>query len=393
LEKERPALRSKGPGCALQVRHKAQHKASPGFSLPSLLQRRLCKQMRSCLCSYLYIYLHLFNQSVFMVVSFQEMQSEFKRILLRLSFTEEKASICARLFAENSRDGVNSHGLNRFPFFVQNIKDGVVDINANTECISANGSIEHWDGHFGIGLYNASMCMNRAITLAKETGLGLVTIKNNNHWMRGGTYGWQAADEGCIGICTTNTIANMPPWGGIDPTLGNNPIVIAVPRNNKEHVVLDMAVSQYSYGALHEHKLKEKELEVPGGYDEDGELSNNPSAIFKSRRALPIGFWKGSGLSLIIDVLLSSLTGGKTTKQITDDGQEKGVTQLFLCIYKQPLHDELCEEIIAYTKSSRPVKEGGKISYPGENTLATRKNNLLHGITVNEKIWKEVKVM
>ena len=328
-----------------------------------------------------------------MLVPFEEMKSVFKRILLALSFTEEKAEVCAGLFAGNSRDGVYSHGLNRFPVFVQGVKEGIVDARAEPSLISTNGSIEHWDGNFGVGMYNATLAMNRGIEMATESGLGLVTLKNNNHWMRGGSYGWQAADRGCIGICTTNTIANMPPWGGKDPTLGNNPIVIAVPRNNGEHVVLDMAVSQYSYGALQEHKLKNKKLAVPGGYDEAGMLSDDPSAILNSQRVLPVGFWKGSGLSLVIDVLLSSLTGGRTTKEVTASGKEKGVSQLFLCIHKQELHDHLANEIIAYTKSSRPVNEEGKISYPGENTMATRKRNVLNGIPVNEKIWMEVQQM
>ena len=81
--------------------------------------------------------------------------------------------------------------------------------------------------------------MQRAIALAKENNIGCVTVKNTNHWMRGGTYGWQAADAECIGICITNAIATMPPWGGIKPRLGNNPLVIAVPRT-EGHVVLDM---------------------------------------------------------------------------------------------------------------------------------------------------------
>jgi 3-dehydro-L-gulonate 2-dehydrogenase len=211
--------------------------------------------------------------------------------------------------------------------------------------------------------------------------------------MRGGTYGWQAANQDCIGICTTNTIANMPPWGGISPTLGNNPIVIAVPRKGGAHVVLDMAVSQYSYGALQEHKLKNKKLAVPGGYNEKGELSDDPASIYQSQRTLPVGFWKGSGLSLVIDVLLSSLTGGQTVQQITAGGKESGVTQLFLCIYKEDLHHNLIDEIIAFTKSSQPVKKEGKVYYPGENTLAVRKENEAQGIPVIEKIWKEVQLM
>ncbi len=325
-----------------------------------------------------------------MLVPFELMKNEFKRILLGLSFTEQKAEICSHLFAENSLDGVYSHGLNRFPFFVKNVKEGIVDNNAEPELISTDKCIEHWEGNSGIGMYNATLAMNRAIRLSKENGIGMVTLKNTNHWMRGGSYGWQAANENCIGICTTNTIANMPPWGGKDARLGNNPIVIAVPRKNGEHVVLDMAVTQYSYGALYNHKLNNKKLEVIGGYDEEGNLTNDPSAIYHSQRALPVGFWKGSGLSMIIDVLLASLTGGRTVKQITEEGNERGISQLFLCIHQKELHDELCDEIIAYMKSSRPAEEGRKITYPGENTLMKRKENLVHGIPVNEKLWKEV---
>ena len=92
---------------------------------------------------------------------------------------------------------------------------------------------------------------------------------------------------------------------------------------------------------------------------------------------------------MVLDMLLNSLIGGRTTKQITEEGKEKGVTQLFLCIYQEEMHDALCDEIIAYTKTSEPVN-GGKILYPGENTLATRKHNLAHGIPVVDEIWNKV---
>ena len=151
--------------------------------------------------------------------------------------------------------------------------------------------------------------------------------------MRGGTYAWQAADAGCIGICFSNTIANMPPWGGKEPRLGNNPLVIGVPRD-EGHIVLDMAMSQFSYGKLQEYDLKKQLLPVPGGYDAEGNLANNPAAIMRSQRALPIGFWKGSGLSFVLDVLLTALSGGRSTAKITNSGKETGLSQFFLCIHQ-----------------------------------------------------------
>ena len=324
-----------------------------------------------------------------MKIPFVDLKNEFKRVLLNLSFTEEKAELCAGIFAGNSRDGVYSHGLNRFPYFVSTVKEGLVDIHAEPEFIERNALIEIWDGHSGAGMYNATLAMNRAIELAKSNGIGCLAMRNTNHWMRGGTYGWQAADAGCIGICFTNTMANMPPWGGKEPRLGNNPLIIAVPRN-EGHIVLDMAMTQYSYGKLQQSRLNNEELEVNAGYDEDGNLTKDPLAIIKSRRALPIGYWKGSGLAFILDVLLTAISGGRSTAAINSTVNESGVSQFFLCLHQSDYHQGLIDEIIQYTKSSAPAEPGGHIRYPGENTLAIRRMNEEHGIPVEERIWEEL---
>ena len=210
-----------------------------------------------------------------MKVPFTDLKREFKRVLLDLSFTEEKAELCADIFAANSRDGVYSHGLNRFSAFVNAVKEGTVDIHAEPGFVESHGMIEIWDGNSGAGMYNATKAMNRAIELAKSNGIGCLAMRNTNHWRRGGTYGWQAADADCIGICFTNTMANMPPWGGKEPRLGNNPLIIAVPRV-EGHIVLDMAMTQFSYGKLHQSRLNNEEMEVYAGYDGEGNLTNNP---------------------------------------------------------------------------------------------------------------------
>lgn len=327
-----------------------------------------------------------------MRIPYSILKAEFKRVLLKLSFNEHKAALCAGIFADNSLDGVYSHGINRFPVFVQDVKDGLIDIHTEPKPIGQNGVMEKWDGQCGPGMYNATLAMSRAISLAKENGIGCVAIKNTNHWMRGGTYGWQAADSGCIGICFSNTIANMPAWGGKDPRLGNNPLIIAVPRHGG-HIVLDMAMSQYSYGKLQENSLRNSDLEVPGGYDGAGQLTNDPNAIMESRRALPIGFWKGSGLSFVLDVVLTAVTGGRSTAKVTAGGKEMGVSQLFLCLHQSGYEQQLVDEIITFSKSGTPVNEAKSVLYPGENTLSTRLKNEAEGIPVDERIWESIGAM
>jgi 3-dehydro-L-gulonate 2-dehydrogenase len=326
-----------------------------------------------------------------MRIPFNKMQSEFKRILLSLNFTEEKAELCSTIFAENSRDGVYTHGLNRFPVFVGFVKDGLVKPHEEPTREGGFGAIEQWNGNLGPGILNARACMNRAMELATENGIGCVALKNSNHWMRAGAYGWQAAEAGLIGICFTNTIANLPPWGGLDPRLGNNPLVIAIPRKGG-HVVLDMAISQYSVGKLNQYKNNNEELPLPGGYDTQGHLSTDAAAILDSKRLLPVGFWKGSGLSLVLDLLATILSGGNSTARVTQSEKESGVSQVFICIKpnNDAQTDSLIEEIIAYTKTSTPEHEGGSISYPGENTLRTREKSLKEGVLVDERIWEQV---
>jgi 3-dehydro-L-gulonate 2-dehydrogenase len=326
-----------------------------------------------------------------MHIPFDTLRSEFKRVLLSLNFTEEKATICATIFAENSRDGVYTHGLNRFPVFVEFVKEGLVKADAEPTKESVFGALEQWNGNLGPGILNARFCMNRAIELANENGIGCVALKNTNHWMRAGTYGWQAAEAGLTGICFTNTIANLPPWGGIDPRLGNNPLVVAVPRKNG-HVVLDMAISQYSVGKLNQYKNNNEELPLSGGYDDAGNLSTNPAEILESKRLLPVGFWKGSGLSLVLDLLATILSQGSSTAKITQSEKESGVSQVFICIKpdNNTYTEQVIEEIISYTKTSRAESEGGSISYPGENTLRTREKSLKDGVLVDERIWEKV---
>jgi 3-dehydro-L-gulonate 2-dehydrogenase len=320
-----------------------------------------------------------------MRVSYSELQQEFKRVLLTLAFPEVKAEQCATLFADNSRDGVYTHGLNRFPTFVGHVRAGLVHPNAEPTLVETNGLVERWDGNLGPGPTNATACMARAIELAQQHGIGCVALRNTNHWMRGGSYGWQAAEAGCIGLCFTNTTAIVTPWGGTDPRLGNNPLVLAVPRP-AGHLVLDMAISQFSFGKMSTYAARHEPLPHPGGYDQAGHLTTDPAAVLDTKRGLPIGFWKGSGLALMLDVVLTALSGGRSTADITEAGQESGVSQCFICIKQPAMHEAVIEEILRFTKSSPLGPDSTGIFYPGEQSLATRRTNLAEGIPVEEAI-------
>jgi 3-dehydro-L-gulonate 2-dehydrogenase len=341
-----------------------------------------------------YILSPLAGLDIFMLrVSYQELYAALLRVLLKTGFAPERAGLCARLFAETSLDGVYSHGLNRFPRFAEMVRRGVVDAQAEAVRVSEAGAMERWDGRLGPGNLNAYRAMERAVELARERGMGCVALRNTNHWMRGGSYGWQAADAGVIGICWTNTMPNLPPWGTSDPRIGNNPLVIAVPRPSG-HVVLDTAMSQFSYGALASYRTRGEQLPVVGGFDSEGRLTRDPGAIEESGRPLPIGFWKGSGLALMLDMLAALLSGGQATHQLpANPDLEAGLSQVFLAFnISSPDGPEsaarLVDRIIEHLQMPSP--EGEKVRYPGERTLATRRLNLERGIPVEPDTWRHV---
>jgi 3-dehydro-L-gulonate 2-dehydrogenase len=234
--------------------------------------------------------------------------------------------------------------------------------------------------------------MERAIALSREHGVGRVALANTNHWIRGGSYGWKAAEAGAIGICWTNTLPNMPPWGATEPRLGNNPLVIAVPRRQGA-VVLDIAMSQFSFGALESSRKRGELLPVVGGYDLHGEPTRDPAAIEASGRVLPIGFWKGSGLALLLDMMAAVLSDGRATHQIpTGPLQETGVSQVFLAFTPPPSGADGVTEIVDRIVDDlhRPSADGTRARYPGERTWETRRRNLAEGIPVDPQIWREV---
>jgi len=324
----------------------------------------------------------------------EQMQDVLYKLFIKYKFTEEKAKSMAKVYTENSLAGVNSHGINRVPLFISYVENGIVKVDAEAEKVETFGSIERWDGNLGPGIINATKCTNRAIELAKLHGMGMVALRNTNHWMRGGAYGWQAADSGCISILFTNTQPNMPPWGGKDSRIGNNPFIVSIPRE-QGHIVLDMAISQFAFGKINDYKLRGEKLPYPGGWDDNNELSNDPEKILSNERGLPIGYWKGSALSMILDMLATLLSAGDSTYKISLKEYETGVSQVYLCIYPEIFNDKnlrekLLNEIIDYTHNVEPMHPGDKTHYPGERTLQTRGRNLKEGIPVSEEVWKKV---
>ncbi len=345
-------------------------------------------------CSIQFVWLTriVFKRVVFVIrVGENELKSVLCKILESREFTAGASGTIADVFVENNLEGVDSHGLARFPNFVKGLDRGTIKVTEGPEVSARFGAWEQWDGLCGAGPLNARAGMKRAMELARESGLGCVAMRRTNHWMRGGTYGKQAAEAGMIGICWTNTMPNLEPWGGSNARLGNNPLVLAAPLEGAP-VVMDMAMTQFSYGKLEQHRLSGESLPVDGGFDSEGKVSRNAEEILETGRLLPAGFWKGSGLAFVLDLLAGLLSSGNMTSDISKMPGEQQVSQIFMAfdIEKSDGSKAIQERVLEAVKWMQG-EESDRVRYPGQRAAADRRERESNGIPFSEDLWESVR--
>ena len=302
----------------------------------------------------------------------------------------------AEIFAGNSLDGVYSHGMNRFQRYLDDMACGLCDASVlEAEKVSGLGGFEVWDAHFGVGPLIAQQVTGRAIELAKVHGISCIALRNNSHWLRAGRYGLMMADAGMMGLCMTNTCMNLVAYGAKEPSTGNNPITFAIPRKGGS-LVMDMAVSQYAFGKLEIMAQEGKKLDTVCGYDEEGRETADPAQIVRSGLMMPMALWKGSALSIMIDMMVSMASLGRSSLEIGKpaDG-EKGMSQMFIClnpaaVVDMDAADEKLETTVKFLEGLEPQDGQHGVHAPGVNLEKTRARNRANGIPVTEATWEKI---
>ena len=326
----------------------------------------------------------------------KEAVKQMEHILIKHGCCEEKAQLVAETMANNSLIGVYTHGINRFKRLIGNIDSGVVDVAAEAEKAGGLGGYEVYEGNRGLGIWNAALCTRRVIELAGAYGIGCVALRNTNHWLRGGTYSGMIADAGMAGIVFTNTKNNTVAWGTMSGCIGNNPIGMAVPGpNGRPNVAADLAMSQFSWGKLEQARLEGRQLPMEGGFDMDGNATADPEKIMESKCIMPTGLWKGSALSILLDLIAAGASGGKTVHQLSSLGDEQGLSQIFIAINYCAVNDgaeveSTFEDTLDNLLSQKAIKKDTTVRYPGQAAEQIRKENYEKGIPVNERIWSDI---
>jgi 3-dehydro-L-gulonate 2-dehydrogenase len=297
----------------------------------------------------------------------------------------------AELYTQASADGVYSHGVHFVPNVLRALREKAIpDPQSVPTLVASFGALERYDGQVGLGSLNAEFCIDRAMALSDAHGIGCVALRNTRHWGRPGNYGWRAAGKGYLAICWTNTNPVMPAWGSTIKAIGNNPIVFAAPGTDGEHLVLDIAMSQFSIGRLRTQQADGEQLPVIGGVDTSGSATTDAGAILTGGHCWPMGFWKGSGLAILLDTFAAILADGQDTLSLNPSAP--GVSQVYIAFQPKHLGGR---EASARTRDvlRRIADKNPQSRYPGQAALAHRKRSEAEGVYVRDDVAAQLNLV
>ena len=246
-------------------------------------------------------------------------------ILKRTGVPGNIARITADVLVRADLRGIHSHGVSRIPVYVQRIQNGAMAADPEIVKVNDSGSTELIDGGNGLGQYGAYIGMQDCIAKAHASGMGVLGIRNNNHFGMASYYSMMAVAHDMIGLTFNNGSPHVAAWGGSDPMIGTNPLSIAIPSGADFPVVLDMASTKVSRGKIMLAEKQKFEIPADWAFDRSGAPTTDPAEALKGT-LMPIGDYKGYGLSLCIDILSGLLTGslfGPYVPPMAPDGREK----------------------------------------------------------------------
>ncbi len=246
---------------------------------------------------------------------------------------EDAALVADSLVAAELR-GVTSHGLVRLPIYLQNLKDGQVDPVGRPTLAADGPTVALVDGRRAMGQVASNVAMEIAIERARTSGIAAVAVRNSNHFGAGAYWAMLALPHRMIGVAMTNGAVAMAPTGGVTPLLGNNPLAVASPSGDELPIVLDMAQTMVARGWIKLAALRGQPLPDGWAQDAQGRPTNDPNVALDGS-LLPIGGYKGYGLSIAVELLTAVLSGAAMGPSLENMGFTAGAVEET----RYPVHD------------------------------------------------------
>lgn len=308
-----------------------------------------------------------------------------------VSIPKEDAARIADLMARADESGADGHGIFRLPQYIRRIKAGAVNVKPSIRLERESAATALVDGDNGMGHLVMSFATQTAIAKAKTAGVAWVGAKMSNHAGPASLYASMPIEHGLIGLYMAVGNANhLPPWGGIDMLLSTNPIAIGVPAKEEQAVVLDMATTVAAYGKV-KTKAQRGEM-MPEGWmmDREGKPLLDPKRS-EEGFLLPIGGYKGYGLSLMFGLLAGTLNGAAMGKEVIDfNNDDTSVTNTGHCIvvvnpasFGDP--DQFranVDTVVRDLRASKRLPGVERIWLPGEQSAIKRAQRGKEGVPV-----------
>jgi LDH2 family malate/lactate/ureidoglycolate dehydrogenase len=245
------------------------------------------------------------------------------------------------------------------------------------------------DAANGFGYVSAYRAMQRAVEKAQQTGVAVVGVRRSNHFGIAGYHALQAAKAGLIGWAFTNARAEMAPWGSAKVVLGTNPWGIAVPRLDTHAIVLDMALTMSGKGMMRWYVREGKPMPDNWALTPDGRVTTDPQAAMDGP-LLPIGEYKGYGLSLITDILSGVMTGALFGGTVFQQESNHNVGHVMMAINPRAFMDEAdfhqrLEALVTEVKAAPPIDPARPVLLPGEVEFGRMEQRSRDGIPVSKE--------
>lgn len=321
-----------------------------------------------------------------------------QRAFEKLGVPGADAEIAAATLVAADLRGVDTHGVIRFSpqaWYVKWLSDGSMTARPNIRMISETPSTALLDGDRGMGMVIGHRAMELAISKAKQSGIGMVGVRNSRHYGMSAQYAMQALAYDMIGIAMTNASRQVVPTFGREPRFGTNPMCFAVPADKQLPFVLDMATTTAAAGKLELAARLGKAIPTGWALNEKAEPTDDPRIAQKARRLLPLGgsrdngSHKGYGLAVIVEILCGVLTGTLTALNADQDprGHFFGAIRIDafrpLADFKQDM-DRLIQEL----KSTPPVEGQSRVYVAGEIEFETAEERAERGIPLLPSVLK-----
>lgn len=317
--------------------------------------------------------------------------ADFARATLTAAgMDEDQAARGAEILAWCDLVGRNPHGVWRLPICCKRVKLGLIRCPSSPGIVQVAPAACTIDGDNGFGLAVGALAMERAIALARDTGIAMVGVRNSNFFGAGAYYVNQAASAGMIGLAMSNSFPKVAAMGGRRPVLGTNPMAFGAPRRNHQHLLLDMATS--SVAGSTPRKLAERNQPLPEGVaiDAEGRPITDPRKVDQGV-LLPFGGARGYGLAVMVEILSGVLTGAGISdgvKSMYKNFEEGGHNGHFFVavdigrLMPMSLWYDRLEYLIEALRASGP--DPLAVRYPGQNRWDARADNAEHGIELDQ---------